>query len=321
MKKIYMMLALALGCFSLTGCLDNVDEPNVEDFLITSPTSLGKTNTTLYELKLKFSNEVGNNNTFTQVPDTIDDIIFEGVVVGNDDGGNLYQTLVIRDLGGEEAGSLMDQCIQIGIRNTWLSPYFQRGQRIKVKLNGLWIGNYSKTPKVGTPYYTSAGNKRLGPMLLQDCATHIELVGKPDANAPELIPIDCTEGEGLDWLADKENQDYMNCPRLVIVKGTIDEVQDDNAKHPTTGELSGEKEPLPKIYSPKELYDAGYAVDRTLSISGRNDLKVTLRTSTQNDISYLPIPADERSYTGILTFYSGWQIQLRHKDDIMPHIK
>lgn len=62
-------------------------------------------------------------------------------------------------------------------------------------------------------------------------------------------------------------------------------------------------------------------MDRTLSISGQSKLKVTLRTSTQNDISYLPIPTDERSYTGILTFYSGWQLQLRHKDDIVPHIK
>ena len=345
MKKIYMMLALALGCFGLTGCLDNVDEPNVEDFIITSPTSLGKTNTTIYELKLKFSNEVGENNSFTQVPDTIDDIIFEGVVIGNDDGGNLYQTLVIRDLGGEEAGSLMDQCIQIGIRNTWLSPYFKRGQRIKVKLNGLWIGNYSKTPKVGTPYYTSAGNKRLGPMLLQDCKTHIELIGKPDANAPELIPFDCTEDEGLSWLADKDNQDFMNSPRLVTVKGTIDEVQGDNLKRAAFGELSGEKEPNKeavidpatgeqkidpatgepvynyyKIFAPKELYDAGYAVDRTISISGQSKLKVTLRTSTQNDISYLHIPADERSYTGIITFYDGWQMQLRHKNDIYPQI-
>ena len=318
MKKIYLLLALAFGCFSLSSCLDNVDDPDVSDFIITSPTSIGKTNTTIYELKLKFSNEIGTNNTFKKVEE---DIIVEGVVVGNDDGGNLYQTLVIRDLAGEEPGSEMDQCIEVGIRNTWISPYFKRGQRIKVALKGLWIGNYSKTPKIGTPYYTSAGNRRLGPMLIQDCKTHIELVGKPDANAPELVPIDCTQGEGLTWLGNSDNQDFMNSPRLVTVKGTIDEVQGDAAKRATMGELSGEKEPLPKIYSPKELYDAGYAVDRSLSISGQSKLKVTLRTSTQNDISYLRIPADERSYTGILTFYSGWQLQLRHKDDIVPHIK
>ena len=318
MKKIYILLALAFGCFSLSSCLDNVDEPDVSDFLITSPTSIGKTNITIYELKKKFSNEIGTNNTFKQVEGNI---IVEGVVVGNDDGGNLYQTLIIRDLAGEEPGSEKDQCIEIGIRNTWISPYFQRGQRIKVALKDLWIGNYSKTPKIGTPYYTSAGNKRLGPMLLQDCKTHIELVGKPDTNAPELVPIDCTQGEGLSWLGNSGNQGYMNSPRLVTVKGTIDEVQGSAAEHAAMGELSGEKEPLPKIFSPKELYDAGYAVDRTLNISGQSKLKVTLRTSTQNDISYLPIPTDERSYTGILTFYSGWQLQLRHKDDIVPHIQ
>lgn len=317
MKKFNILLALALGSLSLTSCLDNVDDPDVSNYIITSPTSIGETNTTIYELKQKYSNEIGTNNTFKEV---VEDVIVEGVVVGNDDGGNLYQTLVIRSIDGEKAGDEKDQCIEIGIRNTWISPYFQRGQRIKINLNGLWIGNYSKTPKIGTPYYTSAGNKRLGPMLLQNCATNIELVGKPDPNAPELTPIDCTQGEGLSWLADSKNQGYMNSPRLVTVKGTIDEVQGNDAKRAVMGELSGEKEPLPKIYSPKELYDAGYAVDRTLSITGQSKLKVTLRTSTQNDISYLPIPADTRSYTGILTYYSGWQIQLRHKDDIVPHI-
>lgn len=318
MKKIYLLLGLALSGSLLTSCLDNVDEPDVQDFIITSPTSIGKTNTTIYELKQKFSNEIGTNNTFKKVEENI---IVEGVVVGNDDGGNLYQTLIIRSIDGETAGDEKDQCIEIGIRNTWISPYFQRGQRIKVNLKDLWIGNYSKTPKIGTPYYTSAGNKRLGPMLLQNCATDIELVGKPDANAPELVPIDCTEGEGLNWLANSGNQGFMNSPRLVTVKGTIDEVQGNAAKRAAMGELSGEKEPLPKIFSPKELYDAGYAVDRTLSIAGKSQLKVTLRTSTQNDISYLPIPADERSYTGILTYYSGWQLQLRHKNDIVPAIE
>lgn len=318
MRKLYYFLAVLMGTMTLTGCLDSSEEPDTEGFIITSPTSIGETNTTIYQLKKDYYAFMSNNNTDTKIDK---DLILEGVVVANDDGGNLYQTLIIRDIDDTKTGDAHDQCIQIGIRNTWLSPYFKRGQRIKINLNGLWVGNYSKTPKIGQPYYTSAGNRRLGPMLFDLCATNIELVGKPDPNAPELTPIDCTEGAGLAWLKDDNNQNAMNSPRLVTVKGIIAEVQGKKAERADTGELSGEKEPLPKIFAPEALYDAGYAVDRTLNVSGVSGLSMTIRTSTQNDISFLPIPSDERSYTGILTYYSGWQMQLRHVEDIYPAIK
>lgn len=317
MNKIFSLLAIGATALTLTSCLDSTDDPDVSDFIVTSPTSIGETNSTIYQLKKDFSSVMSNNNTDVKVDK---DIIVEGVVVANDDGGNLYQTLIIRDIQTGKTGDEADQCIQIGIRNTWISPYFKRGQRIKINLKGLWIGNYSKVPKIGQPYYTSAGNRRLGPMLFNLCATNIELVGKPDPNAPELTPIDCTKGAGLTWLQDSKNQTYMNVPRLVTVKGTFEEVRGSKKDRPSTGELSGQKEPLPKIFAPEELYDAGYAVDRTLNIDGAS-LQVTLRTSTQNDISFLPLPEDSRSYTGVLTHYSGWQMQLRHKDDISPAIK
>lgn len=305
------------GTMALTGCMDNTEEPNTDGILITSPTSIGETNYSIYELKKEFSSYLTTNNTDVKVTR---DLILEGVVVGNDDGGNIYQTLFIRDINPSATGDAHDQCIQIGIRNSWLSPYFKRGQRIKINLNGLWVGNYSKVPKIGQPYYTSAGNRRLGAMIFEMCATNIELVGTPDPNAPELTPIDCTQGEGLAWLQEeKTNQTPMNVPRLVTVKGTIDEVQGKQAERASTGELSGKKEPLPKIFAPEALYDAGYGVDRTVSIN--SSLKLVLRTSTQNEISFLPIPADTRSYTGLLTYYDSWQIQLRHVEDIYPAIK
>lgn len=312
------MFAFAAAALALTSCLDNTDEPNTDNFIITSPTSIGETNSTIYKLKKDYANVMSsaNNNKDVKVDTTL---IIEGVVVANDDGGNLYQTLIIRDINPNATGEARDQSIQIGIKNTWLSPYFKRGQRIKINLKGLWVGNYSKTPKIGQPYYTSQGNRRLGPMLFDLCATHIELVGQPDLNAPELKPVDCTQGSGLTFIKKDANQEYMNSPMLVTVKGLIDDVQGNNAIHPKTGELSGDMEPLPKIFAPEALYDAGYAVDRTLKCT--NGPTMTIRTSTQNEISFLPIPSDERSYTGILTYYSGWQLQLRHVEDIYPAIQ
>ena len=309
MKKIFFLFAAAMMAFSMTSCLDQSEEPDVQDYTITA-SNIPAANTTIAAMKDKFSSQMSTNNTFKLVNE---DVIFEGVVVGNDISGNLYQTLILRSI-ESTPGAADDQCIQIGIKNTFISPYFPLGQRLRINLNGLYVGNYSKTPKVGQPYYTSAGNLRLGPMLFQMCGTNIQLVGKPNPNAPELTPLELSDA----WFKDAKNQNYKNSPMLAKATGVIKEMQGNKADRPSTGELSGEKEPLPKIFAPKALYDAGYAVDRTLVT---NAGEMTIRTSTQNDIAYLPLPTDSRTYTGIFSFYSGWQIQLRDVDDIDPMIK
>ena len=314
MKKIFSLMAAALMAFSFTSCLDTSEEPDVTEFSITA-TDIPAANTTIAAMKDKYSSQMSTNNAFVQVNE---DVIFEGVVVGNDISGNLYQTLILRSI-ESTPGAADDQCIQLGIKNTFISPYFPLGQRLRVNLNGLYVGNYSKTPKVGQPYYTSAGNLRLGPMLLQLCATNIQKVGTPDPSAPELTPMDFTTAEGQAWLKASANRTYKNSPMLAKAYGYMDEMSEAKRESRKKGELSGEWEPLPKIFAPKALYDAGYAVDRTLVLD--NSTKVTIRTSTQNTISYLAMPTDKRTYTGIFTYYDGWQIQLRDVDDIAPMLK
>ncbi len=316
MKKIFSLLTFAcLTAFGFTSCMDDFDEPNTDGFLTTSPVSVGEVNATIEAVKAKYcASSTGaefirnQSNFFSKVTE---DIIIDGVIVANDISGNLYQTLLIRNI-DEEAGT--DQCIQIAVKNTCLYPYFPLGQRLKINLNGLYAGCYSKTPKIGQPYYTSSGNLALGPMLLQMCSTNIELVGTPDTDAPELIPLDFTTGQAL------PTQNYKNCPMLASVKGLIKEVQGSAAESAEQGELSYDYEPLPKIFAPEALYDAGYGVDRTIQLSGSSKT-VTIRTSTQNDIAYTRIPSDERTYTGMFTYYDGWQVSLRSLDDIHPRIE
>lgn len=295
-------------------CMDDYDEPDTSNFLITSQESVGETNTTIYGLKNKYSSVLTNNNTFQLITT---DVVFEGVVCANDAGGNLYQTLIVRNIDTTQTAGTdaYDQCISIGIKNTFISPYFAVGQRIKVNLNGLYIGNYSKVPKIGQPYYTSAGNLRLGPMLLEMCKTNIELVGTPDASALELVPVDLTDQTGTNWLTNSVNQTIYHTPMLATVRGKIAENQGGQALIAATGALSGDVEPLPKIFAPEALYDAGYGVDRTLNLELASKT-LTIRTSTQNDCSFLRLPSDTRSYTGQLTYYDGWQLTFRSVDDV-----
>ena len=54
MKKIFPLFAAVLMAFSFTSCLDNVDEPDVNDFSITA-TDIPAANTTIAAMKDKFS--------------------------------------------------------------------------------------------------------------------------------------------------------------------------------------------------------------------------------------------------------------------------
>lgn len=317
MKKIFSILLTGLiSTLPFTSCMDDFDTPDTDNFLVTSPTSVGEVNTTIGELKDRYcASNAGadfSRNASNFCTKVKEDLVIEGVVVANDVSGNLYQTLMIRNI---DAAAGTDQSIIVGVKNTCLYPYFPLGQRIRINLNGLYVGCYSKVPRIGQPYYTSKGNLNLGPMLLNMCATNVELIGKPDLSAPELVAEDLTTAEGEAWLRASANRIYKNVPRLVTVSGLVKEVQGAAKDRADKGENSGELEPLPKILAPEALYDDGYGVDRTIALKS-NTSSVTLRTSTQNEIAFLPIPTGLCSYTGMLTYYDGWQIQLRMTSDI-----
>lgn len=315
MKKIFSAapLLLALAALSFSSCMnEDKESPELDPGAasITSPVSVGETNMTIARLKQENSALFSQTNSCEEI---YEDIIFEGVVCANDVSGNLYQTVLLRDI-DREAGT--DQCIVLAVRNTCLYPHFPLGQRVKVNLKGLCIGCYSKVPKIGQPYITSSGNNRLGPILLELCRTNVELVGRPNPSAPELVPVVPTD----DWLRSTANRNYLNTPMLATVTGNIVQADDAHRDEAETGEVTGRTEPLPKVFGPEALRDLGYGVDRDIQLQS-NTSKVALRTGTSNEVSYARIPSDVRSYTGMLTYYSSWQLQLRSLDDIYPALE
>lgn len=313
MKNILSAVAPALACvaaLAFSSCMNEDKESpklDAEAATITSPTSVGETNMTIARLKDENSALFSKTNEWKHIDE---DIVIEGVVCANDVSGNLYQTVLLRDI-DREAGT--DQCLVLAVRNTCLYPFFRLGQRVKVNLNGLCIGCYSKVPKIGQPYITSSGNMRLGPILTELCRTNVELIGRPNPNAPELIPVVPDDA----WLRATANRTYRNSPMLASVTGSIVEVSEANRDNAETGEVTGEVEPLPKVFGPQQLHDLGYGVDRSIQLQS-NTSKVTLRTGTSNEVSYARIPTDVRTYTGMLTYYDSWQLQLRSLDDIYP---
>lgn len=311
-----LLLAVAATFASCVEPLGEADEPNTDGFGITSPTSVGDVNITIREIKDKYCANTDNadfvrnsSNFYTKVNE---DLVFEGVVCANDVSGNLYQQLFVRNI---DPVTGEDQCISLGLKTSALYLYFPVGQRIKVNLKGLYAGCYSKVAKIGQPYVTSYGNLNLGAALIEMARTNIELVGKPDPTCPECQPVNLADDAGDAWLRATANRNYLNFPQLVTVRGKIKEVQGNDANVAATGELTGKTEPLPKIFGPEVLHDAGFGIDRTLMLQS-NNTTLTVRTSTRNEISFTPIPADTRTYTGVLTYYSSWQLQMRNLADM-----
>ncbi len=328
-KKIFSLLLCGAALFTLGACMDDHDELNTYDLDVFSPVSVGEVNTTIGAVKAKYCASSagadiirGGSNWSTKVTE---DLVFEGIVVANDVSGNLYQNVMLR--APKADGD--DQCIMLRIKNTCLYPYFPLGQTVRVNLKNLYVGVYSLTPEIGQPYYSSYGNLNLGPMLFEMLKTNVELIGRPNTSATELIAKKLDDN----YLSSSANRNYKNVPMLGTVTGYINEMTDENrsvalqnAEADENDDVYGKYEPLVNIagqmfkyFAPDELHDKGYGVDRTIVTEGGK--KVTLRTSTQNEIAYQLLPDDTRSYTGVLTYYgSDWQVQLRDLDDIYPKL-
>lgn len=306
MKITKYLLGLMFG-LTLTGCMDDFDEPNVSDFTIFSKTSVGTVNTTIDELKDLYceyssgcTHERGSSNWEFLIPDSVDKV-FEAVVVSNDGQyGALYQTVLLRSFEGESItinGQNAGHCIVLGVKNTCLYPYFQIGQKLRINLKGLYVGVYSKVPKIGFPYFSSAGNHNLGPMPFEMCATHIEKIGAPDPTCAECQPID------LSGSAEYPTMKYMHSPLFATISGSFPDADGKT------------------ILAPDALEDKGYAVDRDFKVSGGSP-KMTVRTSTGNELSQIIMPIDakgqpqEVSITGMLSYYSNWQMNFREPEDM-----
>lgn len=333
--KFLSFIIVAIAGVSLASCMDDHDVPNTDKVSVTSTSDIGEVNATILDVKKEFCSVPRAAEYYDRdyrfFSSVNKDMIIEGVVCANDISGNLYQTLLIRNIDNtkETSDPAHDQSIIFSVKSTALYPFFKLGQRIKINLNGLYAGQYSSTPRIGMPYISSSGNLNLGPTLFQKLSTNVQLVGKPDPNAPELVPIDLTDENGYNWLRSNDiKKDISNYPALVKVSGVIKEalpMYRDSLEKGTEKDVLGEKETLSpngnKIFGPYELHDGGYGVSRTLILKENvnNATTVLIRTSTKNRVSFIELPENKRDYVGLMQYDSynkKWQIQMRDTTDI-----
>ncbi len=120
-------LVLLTNVIFLTSCIkEKFDTPpiNIPHVNFTA-------NKTIADLKAMYSGGLDS------IADTI---IIKGIVISSDEEGNIYKNLYIQD---NTAG------IVIALDRTNLYTTFKPGQRVYVKCNGLYLGNYGGVTQLG----------------------------------------------------------------------------------------------------------------------------------------------------------------------------
>ena len=160
MKIIKNFIVIASMILLFAGCVDNdfdvppINIPHV-DF---------EANTTIAELK----------DMYEGVLDSIDsNIIISGIVVANDESGNFYKQLEIQDNTGG---------IEVRIDRNNLYTQYKVGQRVYIKCQGLFLGDYRGLVQIGYKYQNDIG--RIPDAIVDQ---HIFIDSLPGTPPPPII--------------------------------------------------------------------------------------------------------------------------------------
>lgn len=142
MKRIWQIFAglfIILASVNLTSCVDG----DFEEPPIIVPTVEFEANRSIQQLKSYYLDTLSRTLTLIE-----EDIIISGIVVANDESGNLYKKMVIQD---ETAA------IELSLDKTSLYNEYKLGQRIFIKCKGMYVGDYNNLIQLGYIYNGSIG--------------------------------------------------------------------------------------------------------------------------------------------------------------------
>ncbi len=268
MKKMKSLLAAMLA-IAFTGCMDHHDDPSG---YVYGNSSVGESNTTIADLKARYSNIISSNS----VEEIQDSLVISGVIVGDDESGNIYKTLYVRD----STGTLV-----VGINATGLYAFLPVGQKVAIDCQGLYMGGYGTMAELGGLYQGSIG--RMSEYLWKD---HVKLIGEPNLSYPELTPEDVDEA----WL---QAADQADAPFFVRFSNV------------TFGEADGLTQ-----YAPEDLADGGNGVNRTLEV-GSTDLYFRTSTYANFATEYMKMGEVDVTGL-LTQYSGEWQMIVRTVRDI-----
>ena len=241
---------------------------------------------TIAELKELYKNEI-NNNSLKEVKTPLQ---IKGIVTGNDEGGNIYNSLYIQDNTG---------AIAISVGQGGLFGPFAVGQPVIVELQGLYVGGYGKQPQIGTTYTNpnkEGATPQVGRMSRYIWQNHYRLLLPDDELVIGLLvtPIEVKWNfNSLDLAQD--------CAKLITLKGV------------TLAEADGKA-----VFAPNDGSVSLTANCANRNFKGISSSQLVLRTSTYADFANQIMPTERVDITGIATRYNDvWQLLMRTEADIV----
>lgn len=162
--KLFLGIIALAGGFTFSSCVkDDFDTPPV---LV--PEAGFESNISIANFKALYSGNGVDSIAF--------DTIIQGIVVGNDESGNIYKSLIIQDQSGG---------IEIKLDQSSLYNQYRIGQKIYVKCKGMYLGTYGGLVQLGYLYQGSIG--RMPEIFIKDHLFLDSLPGKPLAPALKTI--------------------------------------------------------------------------------------------------------------------------------------
>lgn len=177
MKNSRYILTMALAVLIFVACHNNYPVPEYVEPVF----ELADDETIISIEDLKARHIPGDK------PDSIKDkVVVRGIVVGDDESGNIYKSLYIQDKTGG---------INFAIDHVNMYNLMPVGQEVYVRMKGLFIGDYNKGYQVGDTvtdqrYGLEMARYNWANELGPDSMRHFFLNGKPDSAkipAPKII--------------------------------------------------------------------------------------------------------------------------------------
>lgn len=274
-------MSVALCSTVFTGCDEDLAVPP-----LAIPSTDVRANTKIIDFKQQYWSAERNYCTKVGKTASGDNMIIGGRVIANDEGGNIYQNLMIQD----ETGSI---CIAVATSSTAglsdLNTKYKIGEEVFVNVTDLYAGKYAGLFQVGT-----AGDYNGTPQTSKmDAATflaHTYLNGLP--NPAKINVVEMTIPEILAAQSDDDQMKYQS--QIVSIRN------------------------VSFIGGGTETWGApgtsSTAVNRYLCDAEGNQLLV--RNSNLSDFVDQILPAGHGDVKGILGYYNGtWQFMFQSPDD------
>lgn len=244
---------------------------------VTDPEPLPEPNMTILQLKEKYWS---TDRNYVKVIENLEEntpAIIEGIVVSDDQSGNVYKNLVLRD--GTAA-------LTVALNSSSIYSIFPYGQKVRVNVSDLKIGGYNGLMQIGDES-TYNGAPSMTFMELGEFRTHSELEG--EANPKDVVPVEVTIPELIAAKATTEGiQKWQS--QLIILKG----VHFKDAGQP--------------------FVEGSSATSRDLLDAAGNSLIV--RTSAYASFKSSLLPVGTGNVTAILSWYgTDWQLILNSSSD------